>query len=90
MIGVLDLKGDIAHTVAVHFDMFGCGMLGIERRRQYKVDPILFHQVTRYLTITRFKPSVGRPRKSKSFAVVKLRLLRIADVELNVMYLFQS
>jgi len=88
MIGVLDLKRDIANTVAMLLDMFSRRMLRVQRRCQDKIDPVLPHQIACHLAIACLKPPIGGARKPKGLPVIKLRLLRIADVKLNMMYLF--
>ena len=62
-------------------------MLRRERRRQNEIDIDLPHQVTRRLAISRLKTRISRPRKPERLAIIKLRLLGIADVKLDVMYL---
>ena len=87
VIGIFDLKRDVADAVAVLLDVLGCRMLRRKRRRQDKIDAILPQQITRRLAIAGLKPRIRRTRKPERLAVIKLRLLCVADVKLNVMYL---
>ena len=87
MVCILDLKCDIADAVAVLLDVFGGRVLRHKRRRQHKIDAVLLKNVTRHLAVARLKPAIGKAGKPKSLAVIKLRLLRIPNVKLNVMYL---
>jgi len=41
VISVLDKKRNVAHSVAVLFDMLGGRMVGLQRRRQNEIDVIL-------------------------------------------------
>jgi len=77
-----------AHAVAMLLDMFGCRVFGRERRCQHEIDAVLPHQIASRFAISRLKPRIRRSRKPERLAVIKLGLLRIADVKLNVMYLF--
>src|SRR5664279_5521799 len=87
LIGVLDIKRNIANPVAMLLDMLRRWMLRRKRRRQDEIDIRLPHQIARHLTITRFQPGIPGPRETKRLSVIKLRLLCITDVKLNVMYL---
>ena len=90
MIGVLDIKRDIANAVTMLLDVLSGRMIRRERRRQNKVNIVLPHQVARRLTITGLKSGISVTRKSERLAVIKLRLLGIADVKLDVVYFLQS
>jgi len=84
---VFDLKRDIADAVAVLLDVLGGRVLRHKRRRQHKIDAVLPEHVARHLAVARLKPAISKAGKPKSLAVIKLRLLRVTNVKLNVMYL---
>ena len=89
-IGIFNQKRNIAHTVAVLLDMFSRRMFGIQRCRQNKINAILPQNITRRFAVARFQSRIRDTRKPERLAIIKLRLLRIADVKLDVMYFFQT
>ena len=89
MVGILYQKCDVLNAVAVLFDMLGGRVFRRERRGQNKIDIDLTHQVTRCLAIAGLEAGISHTRKPERLAIVKLGLLCVADVKLDVMYLFK-
>src|SRR5580765_9065477 len=90
VVGILNQNCDIVDAVAVLLDVLRAGMIRRHRRRQYEIDISLPHQITRHFAVTRLKSHIPGPRKPERLAVIKLRLLCIADVKLDVMYFFKA
>src|SRR5687767_15766455 len=86
MIGILDLERDVTHAVAVQLDMLRSRMLRMQRRRQYEIHPVLPHEIARRLPVTCFQSGIGSTGEAEGFSIVELGLLRIADVELDMVY----
>ena len=90
VIGIFDLKRDVVNAVAVNFNMLTAEMFRRHRSRKNEIHPILPHHITRRFTIARFQADISRLRKPECLAIKKLRLLRVADEEFEMMYFFQT
>ena len=88
VVGVFDVKSDVAHAVAVLFDMLGGVMFGRQWRSQNEIDAVLPQHVTRRFPISRFQAGISRPRKAERFAIIKFGLLGVANVKFDVVYFF--
>lgn len=87
-VGIFNLKCNIPNAVAMQLYVIRGGVFGPKRRCKDKIYAPLPEHVTRGLAIISLQPRICHPRKPKRLAIIKFRLLRIANIKLNMMYSF--
>jgi hypothetical protein len=83
-VGVLHVKRDVAHAVAVALDVLGSRVLRRERRGQHEADLALAEEVGRPVAQARLEAGVGCLREAVRLAVEVRGLPGIADPEFHV------